>query len=147
MLASCKRSCLGEMKWAFGCAGKDMWSFAALCVTGALFVVVVGLSLVAASVFLTVSFRFVGRWSAVCVRKEVCAEMEMESHGGLESWWGRLGTTKKTAHYLQHGHLSARRELQSHPLAGQAQACGRLTKRRMGRRARRHLSWPLVFPS
>ena len=29
---------------------------------------------------------------------------------------------------LQHGPLSARRELQSHPLAGQAQACGRLTK-------------------
>ena len=35
---------------------------------------------------------------------------------------------KKTAHYLQHGPLSARTELQSHPLAGQAQACGRLTK-------------------
>ena len=27
-----------------------------------------------------------------------------------------------------HGPQSARRELQSHPLAGQAQACGRLTK-------------------
>ena len=35
---------------------------------------------------------------------------------------------KKTAQQLQHGPLSARRELQSHPLAGQAQACGRLTK-------------------
>ena len=35
---------------------------------------------------------------------------------------------KKTAHFLQHGPLSARRELQSHPLAGQAQACERLTK-------------------
>ena len=29
---------------------------------------------------------------------------------------------------LQHGPLSARGELQSHPLAGHAQACGRLTK-------------------
>ena len=29
---------------------------------------------------------------------------------------------------LQHEPLSARGELQSHPLAGQAQACGRLTK-------------------
>ena len=35
---------------------------------------------------------------------------------------------RSQAQQLQHGPLSARRELQSHPLAGQAQACGRLTK-------------------
>ena len=29
---------------------------------------------------------------------------------------------------MQHGPLSARGELQSHPLAGQAQACGRPTQ-------------------
>ena len=35
---------------------------------------------------------------------------------------------KKCMITSQHGPLSAHRELQSHPLAGQAQACGRLTK-------------------
>ena len=40
---------------------------------------------------------------------------------------GRLSKQKHT-HSLQHGPLSARGELQSHPLAGQAQACGRPTQ-------------------
>ena len=35
---------------------------------------------------------------------------------------------KKTAQQLQHGPLSARRVLQSYPLAGEAQACGRITE-------------------
>ena len=34
----------------------------------------------------------------------------------------------RQAQHLQHEPPSSRRELQSHPLAGQAQACGRLTK-------------------
>ena len=41
---------------------------------------------------------------------------------------GRVLRKKNCLLTLQHGPLSARRELQSHPLAGQAQACGRLTK-------------------
>ena len=40
---------------------------------------------------------------------------------------GRLSKQKNT-HSMQHGPLSARGELQSHPLAGQAQACGRPTQ-------------------
>ena len=42
---------------------------------------------------------------------------------------GRLSKKKKkTTHSMQHGIVSARGELQSHPLAGQAQACGRSTQ-------------------
>ena len=41
---------------------------------------------------------------------------------------GRLSKEKKTTHSMQHGPLSARGELQSHPLAGQAQACGHPTQ-------------------
>ena len=41
---------------------------------------------------------------------------------------GRLSKQKKTTHSMQHGPLSARGELQSHPLAGQAQACGHPTQ-------------------
>ena len=44
---------------------------------------------------------------------------------------------------MQHGPLSARGELQSHPLAGQAQACGHPTQVD-GPGARWHLSWPLA---
>ena len=44
---------------------------------------------------------------------------------------------------MQHGPLSARGELQSHPLAGQAQACGRPTQVE-GPGGRWHLSWPLA---
>ena len=51
--------------------------------------------------------------------------MEMESHGMMRQ---AQPYKKKTAQQLRHGPLSARRELQSHPLAGQAQARGRLTK-------------------
>ena len=50
---------------------------------------------------------------------------------------------KKTTHSMQHGPLSARGELQSHPLAGQAQACGHPTQVD-GPGARWHLSWPLA---
>ena len=45
---------------------------------------------------------------------------------------------------MQHRPLSARGELRSHPLAGQAQACGRLTKGGWAGGARWHLSWPLA---
>ena len=42
---------------------------------------------------------------------------------------GRLSKQKKkTTHSMQHGPLSARGELLSHPLAGQAQACGHPTQ-------------------
>ena len=41
---------------------------------------------------------------------------------------GRLSKQKKTTLSMQHGPLSARGELQSHPLAGKAQACGRPTQ-------------------
>ena len=42
---------------------------------------------------------------------------------------GRLSKQKKkNIHSTQHGPLSARGELQSHPLAGQAQACGHPTQ-------------------
>ena len=59
--------------------------------------------------------------------------MEMDSHGGLE-------VTIRQTEYDQaekknypttswYRPLSARNEHQSHPLAGQAQACGRLIRR------------------
>ena len=41
---------------------------------------------------------------------------------------GRLSEKKNYPFTLLHGPLSARGELQSHPLAGQAQACGRTTQ-------------------
>ena len=55
--------------------------------------------------------------------------VEMDSHGGLEvtimqTEWKKNYTT--TSWYRP---LSARNEHQSHPLAGQAQACGRLIRR------------------
>ena len=50
---------------------------------------------------------------------------------------------RKTTHSMQHGPLSAHGELQSHPLAGQAQACGHTTQVD-GPGARWHLSWPLA---
>ena len=50
---------------------------------------------------------------------------EVSSHDEASS---ALREKKNCLLTLQHGPLSARRELQSHPLAGQAQACGRLTK-------------------
>ena len=52
--------------------------------------------------------------------------MEMDSHGG------QSGAHTKKKHYPTtswHGPLSARNEHQSHPLAGEAQACGRLIRR------------------
>ena len=67
----------------------------------------------------------------------------MESHGGLKDTIRQTEQTKKTTHSMQHGPLSARGELQSHPLAGQAQACGHPTQVD-GRGARWHLSWPLA---
>ena len=53
--------------------------------------------------------------------------MEMESHGSV-SIPKRQSQHKTTGQSLWHVLLSARSELHSHPLAGQAQACGRLTK-------------------
>ena len=52
-------------------------------------------------------------------------------------------TKKNYPSTSQYGPLSARGELQSHPLAGQAQACGHLTQVD-GPGARWHLSWPLA---
>ena len=51
-------------------------------------------------------------------------EMEMESHGTVRI----IKRHKTTGQSLWHVPLSARSELHSHPLAEQAQACGRLTK-------------------
>ena len=63
---------------------------------------------------------------------EVCAslEMEMESHGGLSGHNRELPTTEKKnlPTSSRYGPLSARVERQSHPLAGQAQACGHPTQ-------------------
>ena len=54
-------------------------------------------------------------------------EMEMESHGSV-SIMKRQFQNKTTGQSLWRAPLSARSELHSHPLAEQAQACGRLTK-------------------
>ena len=54
-------------------------------------------------------------------------EMEMESHGSVRIM-NRQSQHKTTGQSLWHVPLSARSELISHPLAEQAQACGRLTK-------------------
>ena len=56
---------------------------------------------------------------------------------------GRLSEKKNYPFTLLHGPLSARGERQSHPLAGQAQACGRPTQVE-GPGARWHLTWPLA---
>ena len=54
-------------------------------------------------------------------------EMEMESHGSA-SIMKRRSQHKTTGQSLWHVQLSARSELHAHPLAEQAQACGRLTE-------------------
>ena len=63
---------------------------------------------------------------------EMELEMEMESHGGLSVTIRSSDKKKNYPTTSQYGPLSALIELQSHPLAGQAQACERLV-RRMGR--------------
>ena len=62
------------------------------------------------------------------VRVSMVMEMEMDSHGGLEVTI-RHTECKKYPTTSWHRPLSARNEHQSHPLAGQAQACGRLIRR------------------
>ena len=54
-------------------------------------------------------------------------EMEMESHESV-SIMKKQSQHKTTGQSLWRVHLSARSELHPHPLAEQAQACGRLTK-------------------
>ena len=61
---------------------------------------------------------------------EMMMEMVMDSHGGLEVTIRQTESKKKTTQQLRETKpLSARNEHQSHPLAGQAQACGRLIRR------------------
>ena len=56
-------------------------------------------------------------------------EMEMDSHGGLEVTIRQTESKKNYPTTSLNRPLSARNEHQSHPLAGQAQACGRLIRR------------------
>ena len=56
-------------------------------------------------------------------------EMEMDSHGGLEVTIRQTESKKNYPTTSWNRPLSARNEHQSHPLAGQAQACGRLIRR------------------
>ena len=56
-------------------------------------------------------------------------EMEMDSHGGHEVTIRQTEWKKNYPTTSWHRPLSARNEHQSHPLAGQAQACGRLIRR------------------
>ena len=55
-------------------------------------------------------------------------EVEMESHGSVRII-KRQSQHKTMGQSLWHAPLSARSELHSHPLAQQAQACGRLLDR------------------
>ena len=56
-----------------------------------------------------------------------CGQMEMESHGSVRIM-ERQSQHKTSGQSLWQEALSARSELHSHPLAEQAQACGRLTE-------------------
>ena len=70
-----------------------------------------------------------------CVRAEshdvmmMMMEMEMDSHGGLKVTIRQTESKKNYPTTSWNRPLSARNEHQSHPLAGQAQACGRLIRR------------------
>ena len=72
-------------------------------------------------------------------------EMEMEISGRSQGYGQAIRLSKKNYPFTsQQGPLSARGKLQSHPLAGQAQACGRLHTGGRARGTRWHLSWPLA---